>query len=352
MRNLVLIAACLLSLVAAAVVCPAANPAPNHKVLAFYYTWYGTPQFQNGRWMHWNECRACVHDPTRTVEVVSPRTGKKLTAPDSGSKNHPAKLYDSNDPAVVREHLRIAERAGIDALIVTWWGQNSYEDRALKKALEVAKASKSPVRFTIYYEQAPPRAADPVQGVIEDFRYLLREYGSHPAFFTEGGRPVFFVYGRAMGQLKPEQWKQAIAGIRAIGPAVLMADGLTASWLELFDGLHEYNPARRITEKVDMAARYRNTVEMCRPKKKISTATIIPGYDDSNIGRERVLVAEREKGDLYRRLWQYAIGANPDWVLITTFNEWHEGSEIEASTEWGDLFLGLTRDFARKFKKQ
>jgi hypothetical protein len=60
----------------------------------------------------------------------------------------------------------------------------------------------------------------------------------------------------------------------------------------------------------------------------------------------------REDGELYKRLWQAAMEANPDWVLLTSFNEWHEGSEIEPSVEWGDQFLNLTAEYARKFKKK
>ncbi len=40
----------------------------------------------------------------------------------------------------------------------------------------------------------------------------------------------------------------------------------------------------------------------------------------------------------------------PDWVLITTFNEWHEGSEIEPSVEYGSLFITLTNEYATQFK--
>ncbi len=31
----------------------------------------------------------------------------------------------------------------------------------------------------------------------------------------------------------------------------------------------------------------------------------------------------------YRRAWDAAIGTNPQIITITSFNEWHEGSQIE-----------------------
>jgi glycoprotein endo-alpha-1,2-mannosidase len=322
-----------------------------HRVLAFYYNWYGTPEREHGRWVHWNECRGCTHDPSKTVDETSPRTGSKLKAPDSGTKDHPAALYDSNDPAMVRNHLKIAERAGIDVLIATWWGQGQYEDQSFRRALDVASQAHSPVKFTINYETIPEGADDRVQAIIGDFRYLREQYGNNPAFFRDGGKPVFFIYGRVISQLKPEEWRTALAGIRALGPSILMVDCLAARCLEAADGVHDYNPLDLLVKQADMAAHYRQIVEMCRDKGKISAATVTPGYDDSNVGRDQPIVLSRDQGELYRRLWNDALAAHPDWVVITSFNEWHEGSEIEPSLEWGDLFVNLTREFASKFKE-
>jgi glycoprotein endo-alpha-1,2-mannosidase len=83
---------------------------------------------------------------------------------------------------------------------------------------------------------------------------------------------------------------------------------------------------------------------------KISTVTIIPGYDDRSTGRPPPRpVTNRWGGEVYRALWQAAIAARPDWVLITSWNEWHEGSEIEPSVEYGSLLLDETALSARRF---
>ena len=60
-------------------------------------------------------------------------------------------------------------------------------------------------------------------------------------------------------------------------------------------------------------------------------------------------VTQRFGDETYRVLWQEAIAARPDYVLITSWNEWHEGSEIEPSVEYGSLFLDETARFARPF---
>ena len=90
-------------------------------------------------------------------------------------------------------------------------------------------------------------------------------------------------------------------------------------------------------------------MQLADEAQKISTITIIPGYDDTKI-RKPGLAVDRFDGNLYGMQWDQAIAAGPHWVLITSFNEWHEGSEIEPSREFGNSFLSLTTIYAPKFK--
>jgi glycoprotein endo-alpha-1,2-mannosidase len=78
--------------------------------------------------------------------------------------------------------------------------------------------------------------------------------------------------------------------------------------------------------------------------------TIIPGYDDRNVGRPLPCpVTDRWDGETFRVLWQKAIAAAPDYVLITSWNEWHEGSEFEPSVKYGTRILDETAAFSREF---
>jgi hypothetical protein len=51
----------------------------------------------------------------------------------------------------------------------------------------------------------------------------------------------------------------------------------------------------------------------------------------------------------HRALWQEALAAAPDYVLITLWNEWHEGSEIEPSVEYGSRILDDMTAFSSEF---
>jgi glycoprotein endo-alpha-1,2-mannosidase len=309
-----------------------AGPA-KRKVMAFYYTWYGNPAVSKA-WVHWPEGG---HNP----EQLS-RGG----LPDLGATNHPLLgAYDSNNPRVIRQHLAWAEAAGIDVLISTWWGQGDRTDRIMDQLLDAAKETQ--VRVSIYYERVPN---DKTQAAIDDLLYIGQRYASHPAFFRAAGGPVIFVYGRALHQLPRHEWERVIAAVKEQADITLIADSTDGQWAALFDGLHTYNPVGQIVRRTNMQRAYDMLVKAAHDQGKIAAVTVIPGYDDSNIGRQSPTVAGRQDGLLYDTLWQQAIASSPDWVLITSFNEWHEGSEIEPSIEDGRRYLEQTRTWANRFQ--
>ena len=125
--------------------------------------------------------------------------------------------------------------------------------------------------------------------------------------------------------------------------------------MSVFDGANTYNITGQTQHKTPPQIRewahsaYPKMVAAAGPGK-ISTVTVIPGYDDSKLGRPPPRpVTDRWEGETYRALWQEAIAAAPDYVLITSWNEWHEGSEIEPSVEYGSVMLNDTAVFAREF---
>ncbi len=310
--------------------------AADHHVLSFYYGWYGNPE-TSGRWVHW-----------KSVDPAAKKIG--------GSTNYPLLgAYDTHDPATVARHCRDARAAGITGFIATWWGRGEFSDKGMKLLLD--SAQKEGLKVTIYYETAPPKGSPSVEGAVADFEYLIAEYALHPAWLRVAGKPAFFVYSRAVTELKLDGWQQVIAEVnRRRGGTVFIGDRLSAEAARVFDGIHTYNITgrtrdRSVTEIVDWARKaFPEWVALAGGK--ISCVTIIPGYDDSTQGRaEPRPITHRHDGETYRALWQQAIAANPDWILITSFNEWHEGSEIEPSVENGDREMKTTAEFAPKFTR-
>lgn len=307
------------------------------EVLAFYYTWYGTPA-RHGRWVHWGR----VNPEQRDI---------------SESTHYPARgAYDSHDPDLIDAHIDEAKAHGLTGFIATWWGQGTFDDRAFVRVLE--RAERQGFKVTVYWETAPRTGAAQIDQAVRDLVYVLRRYGRSPAFLKVGDKPVIFVYGRVMGQMPLAAWPEVIQRARAeVGDFALIADGYSESYARLFDGVHTYNICGWVQGKSPEALRqlsartFAGQVALAKQHARISCLTIIPGYDDTKI-RKPGLKADRQNGQTYRVLWEEALRADPDWVLITSWNEWHEGSEIEPSWEHGDQYLKITAQYAQQFRSR
>ena len=95
-----------------------------------------------------------------------------------------------------------------------------------------------------------------------------------------------------------------------------------------------------------------------------------PGYDDllirsheHGVGLERPAYPRGDQGQTYHQFWDLAerlLDRNPcptnddndddSFVLITSFNEWHESTSIEPSLEWGDQMLKITKERAQALR--
>jgi glycoprotein endo-alpha-1,2-mannosidase len=307
------------------------------QVLAFYYGWYGNPAI-SGHWVHWEGVNLTDHMIENTADF-----------PAFGA-------YDSHDPAILDRQAEAARAAGITGFVASWWGRGSFEDQGMP--LLLATAAKYKLVVSAYYETvAGDDAASHIRNATADLDYLLARYSSDEAWLKVKGKPVLFIYGRALHTLSPAEWQEVIAQIRRDNPGgvLLIADSLDHSFASVFDGASTYNITGQTRLKSPPQVRawahaaYPRMVAAAGPGK-ISTVTLIPGYDDRATGRPSPRpVTARWGGETYRALWQEAIAADPDFVLITSWNEWHEGSELEPSVEYGSNILNDTAAFSRQF---
>jgi hypothetical protein len=289
------------------------------KVLAFYYPWYGTPAGPSGRWVHWNPVHA-NYDATHV--------------PASG-------YYDSLDPETVRRHIRQAKAAGIDGFIASWWGLASFENRALPILLRVAEVESFLV--TIYYEDAATSTQ-----IANDVGTIVAQYGSSPAFLSIHDKPVVFFYVRVAEKFTIAAWQSVFAALDARGRSVFaIGDRLDPAYLQAFDGLHAYNPVGMTLDET--ARQYAAASLAARLAGDLFAATVIPGYEEGYPGATGP-VAPRADGATYHAYWDIARASKPQWILITSWNEWHEGSEIEPSVEFGAAYLEFTGEEAAAWR--
>jgi glycoprotein endo-alpha-1,2-mannosidase len=316
------------------------------RVLAFHYVWYGTPDGPTGRWRHWAHPRRDVgadrlvgfHPPRRRPfePVVAPAsTHTPLNAP-----------YDSRDPRVVARQFREARLAGLDGFVVSWWGRESPEATTFAMLLEAARGTG--LVLAPYYEAGElwPRGGP---GVARDLETLLDRHGAASAFLRVDGVPVVFVYGAQ--RVRPGAWDYVRRRLHAGGRAVyLIGDSHRPRWIPFFDALHVYTPVRFLARGEDLDAVYREWAETARAHGRPFLPAVAPGSDDGRI-RQPATVIPRQNGETYDATWRAALAVGPPWVLVASWNEWHEGSEIEPSQEHGTRYLAATRAWAARFRE-
>ena len=79
---------------------------------------------------------------------------------------------------------------------------------------------------------------------------------------------------------------------------------------------------------------------------------VLPGYDDNALRGPGRPILPRDEQAFYRKNWLTGWDfLNPDvpMVLVTSLNEWHEGTELESSSEYGTGYQVKTKEMSDDF---
>ena len=274
-------------------VAPPVKSAP--EVAVFYYPWHGTPE-KDGEWRHW----------------ASPG---HIPPTDIGANYFPARpLYSNNDPVVLDAHMAEIAAAGIDTIVVSWWGRNSYEDKTLPKLLPAAAARR--VRVAIHLE---PYGGRSVTTIEQDVAYL-RGLGVRDVWIYDSDDVAPVVWADARVRMGVD--------MRIMGQSdspTSVKTGAFAAYAQSagFDGIYTYDAVRYTpTEFASVCGSARQANLLCSP-------SVSPGYVASRFRASDAQFVSRDAGNRYDATWTGAIEAAADVVSITSFNEWHEGTQIE-----------------------
>jgi hypothetical protein len=283
---------------------PAAAAAVSANVHVFYYSWYGSPAVA-GSYRHWPQ-------------------GGHTPPQDIGSNYYPTRgAYDSGDPATVDQHMAWINQAGIGVLVYSWWGQGSYEDGLVPVVL--AAADRHGIKVAWHIEPYGGRTA---ASTVDDINYINARYGGSPAFYRDaqhGNRPAFYVFE----SLRITDWT-ALEQVRAAD--IVLAQTTDTTRVAHFGGMYTYDGIAGAT-----APGWANASAFCKANGLVWSPSVAPGYiDDRAVPGNTTPTLNRDNGAAYDREWSNALGTGtggpPTWVSITSFNEWHEGSQLEPAS--------------------
>jgi hypothetical protein len=221
--------------------------------------------------------------------------------------------YSSTDVAVQQAHIRELQYAGMKASISSWWGPGHYTDTRLKQLMQTTLGMGSPLKWAVYYEVEGYQNPS-VDKLAADLAYIRDNLATSSAYLKVNGKPVVFVYSADDTTCTlNDRWKQAN---QALGGAIYVDLKVYYGYRNCAsqpDSWHQYGPNAPIDTQSGFST------------------SISPGFwraDEPN-----PLLAR----DLAR--WQTNAAAlaasTAPWRLVTTYNEWTEGTAVESAYDWG-----------------
>jgi hypothetical protein len=273
----------------------------------------------------------------------------------------PTIQYNSSDDDTIDRQVRWAADAGITGFISSWWGPGDQTDQNFVKLLAHSATLESQKHghfaSTVYVEGDAPGLKS-VNSVVNSLRYLRSHYTNNPHFFRWQGKPVIFFWKPLDNGRTLRQWAAIRKDVDPHNQMIWSAEGVDLQLLNVFDGIHLFSAGYWGLVNHNMTAvdqGYRTSIDAynrAHRTHKIWAAGVEPGYDDTHVaGRAFTYRLLRNNGATYATSWMAAMASNPDWVTITSFNEWFEGAMIEPSVTYGNQYLNLTQQFIRHWRK-
>jgi hypothetical protein len=328
------------------------NPGPAHalpRLPVAHANHLGTPRVVLADYMMW----------------YSPETfnnGLTFDIPEAGP-------YSSADPETLRRQIRQAQSACLDGFTAHWYGPFEPRTTAGFERLLQASATTNLQHAVVlltnsWYGADEKMLTDAIQYVVDHWAY-------RPNYLRLGGRPVIFFTDmqrpwNSIGAAKAG-WARIRAAVDPDHKQIWMAEGLTAAYNPLFDGLYVYRIDHRDAPGAwTKQPWYANALRAVEQQGNLPLGglyfadSIAPGYDDTRAVNAPMDVRvpappfarDRRNGGYYADTFAVTAQTNGDFLIVKSFNEWVEGTAIEPGKGYGDLYLNMTCDFASQYRNR
>ena len=292
--------------------------------------------------------------------------------------------YRSDDPIVMSKHIDWATGHGIDVFAVSWTGYESgdvkYFDDNLKllfnitlsKDINIMILYESPGRLKTTGNPSAPWEKDlsdeeNLKTLLEDFKYLSRNYFNKENYFRIDGHPVVYIYdsaafiGDVAGAIEKLRNVVRKEGYDIflisdhVHPYVLPGsnliweerakqfDGIT-SWLGGYSGEGNYLGGSYETQ---LQILYSEWGKWAKENSKKLIPFTTPEFDNRyvNWGNPNSIPLERSPEKFETRLRIIlSYTDNPKIIMLGTFNDFFESTTLEPAREYGFEYLSLLKE--------
>ena len=334
---------CFLTLALAALVphgsAHAHEPDPTAKsqlLLAHYMPWYEAKPFSKQWGWHWTMNQ---FDPAKQTD------GKREIASTYYPLIGP---YDSADPHVLEYHVLLMKLAGIDGVIVDWYGLTDYRDYAAlnHNTTQILKqCERLNMKFVICYEdQTIPAlvkakriaATDRAAHAAKEIRWLSKYWFKSGAYVKLDGEPLLLSFGQT--GLTDEEWSQCLKETEARVTYISqhhrrhVAHG-AFDWPVPSDALAKWDQFYRDSQ------RWPHAIPVAFPR-------FVDIYAEAKVSESYGRLDDDGGASLHKML-KRAGASKAAIVQIATWNDWGEGTQIEPCHEFGYRDLEIVQEVRR-----
>ena len=302
------------------------------------------------RYMPWYTARlAAKHGVALDNEPFDPNQHKNGRR-EIASKFYPLiGPYDSGDKHVIEYHLLLMKLAGIDGVVIDWYGRTEcydYRDLHENVVLLVNFLEKYQMKFVICYEdrtintlveQKLISQASRVSHATNELKWL-RKLVSARLICTNSGQPVLLSFGH--GGLNDDEWQSVFHQIDS-----------PIGWVS------EHTPRPGAFGAFDWPIPEKGSAQMLRfshesKQWQCSSPVIFPRfvdvYDQAGVQASYAEIEDND-GETLRLSANEAGLARGQIVQVATWNDWGEGTQIEPSIEFGYRDLEIIQSFSKKY---
>ena len=200
-------------------------------------------------------------------------------------------------------------------------------------------ANKFNMKLCLHVEPYEGRNASNFKHYLD---YVNTNYGSHPAYYKmkRGNKklPVFYIYDSY--RVPVQEWQKILTKDGNLSVRNTTLDAIFIGLIvEIkhrfdiksagFDGFYTYFAANGFSYGSSWK-NWKSLASYAYKNSLIFIPSVGPGYVDTRIRPwNSKNTHARRKGLYYESAWRTAVGAPSKIVSITSFNEWHEGTQIE-----------------------
>lgn len=303
------------------------SPAKRPLILVHYMPWFEAKPVSDHWGWHWT---MNAFHPDHVNDGIRP----------IASHYHPLiGPYDSSDLAVLEYHLLLMKLAGIDGLIVDWYGLSNLYDYPLihrNTGLLLDLAAKLGLRVGICYEdQTIPALVEKnvisaharVQRARADLDWLRKNWFTSPAYLKLDGKPVLLSFG--WSGLDESEWEQVLAASASNErPLIYVSEHRRR---KVAAGTFDWPQPQSWPASLD---RYYESVKGSAVFMPVAFPRFHDIYDEAKVHASYGEIPD-DGGRTFTMTLERALNSGAPLVQIATWNDWGEGTQIEPSTEFG-----------------